>query len=97
MPLIKSAKKKLRQDKKRTFLNEGVRNSLEKAVKKAKKTASQANVTNAVKQTDKAAKKGIIHKNKAARIKSTLSKLVKTPSSSPKKSITKKPLKTVKK
>lgn len=76
MPVIKSAKKKLRQDKKRTAQNKTVRNLLKNLVKKAKKKPSEKAIREASKIADKAAKKHIIHKNKAARIKSTLSKLL---------------------
>ena len=78
MPVIKSAKKKLRQDKKRTALNKKLKNLFEKLVKLAKKSPTDKNIKSAISATDKAAKKNIIHKNKAARIKSSLSKLMKT-------------------
>ncbi len=75
MPVIKSAKKKLRKDKKRTEKNRVVKNLLKSLIKKAKKTKSIKDITNAVSMSDKMAKKHIIHNNKAARIKSQLSKL----------------------
>ncbi|MDO8460815.1 MAG: 30S ribosomal protein S20 [bacterium] len=77
MPVIKSAKKKLRQDKKRQKRNALVKNALKDLIKKARKKPSLELVKQAVSVTDKAAKHNIIHKNKAARIKSSLSKLVK--------------------
>lgn len=76
MPVIKSAKKKLRKDRKREKENSKFEAFLKSAVKKAKKTKAQKDITLAVKTADKAAKKRIIHKNKAGRIKSQLSKLV---------------------
>lgn len=76
MPVTKSAKKKMRQDKKREEENEKVRSLLKSLVKKAKKNPSQKTITDAIKLSDKAAKKHIIHKNKGARIKSALSKLL---------------------
>lgn len=76
MPVIKSAKKKLRQDKKRERTNKILRTAFRNAVKKAGKSKTSANIINAVKLTDKIAKKKLIHKNKAARIKSSLSKLI---------------------
>lgn len=75
MPVIKSAKKKLRQDRKRTLRNKNQQNLFKKMVKLAQKNPSEENIKKAVSAVDKAAKKNIIHKNKAARIKSTLSKL----------------------
>lgn len=76
MPVIKSAKKKLRQDKKRTLQNKSLENLFKKMVKEAQKNPSKENIQKAVSVVDKAAKKNIIHKNKAARIKSSLSKLL---------------------
>lgn len=75
MPVTKSAKKKLRQDKKRTLENRKVKNLLRDAIKKARKNPAEKNIIQATKLIDKAVKKYIIHKNKAARLKSSLSKL----------------------
>lgn len=72
MPVIKSAKKKQRQDKKRTLQNAKVRNLLKTLLKKAKKNPSAKIITEAVTVADKAAKNNIIHKNKASHIKSKL-------------------------
>jgi len=77
MPVIKSAKKKLRQDKKRTKANNFQRDTLKKVLKEAVKSKTAEKVRKAVSLVDKAVKKGLIHKNKAARIKSRLSKLTK--------------------
>ena len=77
MPVIKSAQKKLRQDKKRTKRNDSVRENLKTLLKKAKKSRKNEAVLQAMKALDVAAKKNIIHKNKAARLKSKLSKLLK--------------------
>lgn len=74
MPVIKSAKKKLRQDKKRTLVNKKLKNLLKIAVKTAEKKSSDENIRKAFKAVDKAAKANVIHKNKAARMKSALSK-----------------------
>lgn len=76
MPVIKSAKKKLRQDRHQEIQNIGIKNLLKSHIKIAKAEKTEKAVINAVKITDKAAKKNIIHKNKAARIKSVLSKLL---------------------
>ena len=76
MPVIKSAKKKLRKDRKREIVNKKLKNLLKKNIKLAEKNPSEANVKKAVKIIDKTAKKNIIHKNKAARIKSKLAKLL---------------------
>ncbi len=76
MPLLKHAKKKLKQDKVRTIRNKKVKNAFKLTVKKAREGASEKTVSAAFKAMDKAVKKNIIHKNKAARMKSALSKLV---------------------
>lgn len=75
MPVIKSAKKKLRQDKARTARNKAVEELMKKLLKKAKASPTSENIRLAVQATDKAAKKYIIHKNKAARVKSALAKI----------------------
>lgn len=77
MPIIKSAKKKLRQDKKREKANKLVKTSFKNAIKDAQKAKTSEKVIKAIKLVDKAVKARVIHKNKAARIKSGLSKLVK--------------------
>lgn len=76
MPVTKSAKKKLRQDKKRRERNKKLIIFFEKLLKKAKKQPSEKTITAAFSAIDKATKRNIIHKNKAARIKSSLSKLL---------------------
>jgi len=76
MPLIKSAKKKLRQDKKRQKRNNSMRDFLKEVLKKARKNPTTENIRIAFKIADKAVKKNIIHRNKAARIKSSLSKII---------------------
>ena len=79
MPVIKSAKKKLRQDRKREKTNNLLRKTFRDAVKEARKSKTAEKIKKAVKLVDKAAKKKLIHKNKAARIKSRLSKFIKSP------------------
>lgn len=74
MPVIKSAIKKLRQDKKSEKENDAFRNMLDKAVKTAKKERTEKAISHAFSLADKAAKKHLIHANKAARIKSALVK-----------------------
>ncbi len=76
MPILKHAKKKLKQDKLRTVRNKKVKTTFKLAVKKAKSEKNAKTVSGAFKAIDKAVKKNIIHKNKAARMKSALSKLV---------------------
>jgi len=77
MPVTKSAKKKLRKDKKREIDNKKLKNTLTKLIKQVKKNPTSDNFKKAVKILDISTKKRIIHSNKAARIKSKLSKLIK--------------------
>ncbi|MDP3762971.1 MAG: 30S ribosomal protein S20 [bacterium] len=84
MPIIKSAKKALRKSLKNRERNLARKRSLAKTLKtferlvKAKKTDEAKQYFPQVqKALDKAAKQGIIKRNKAARNKSRLSKLLK--------------------
>ena len=77
MPVTKTAKRALRGSFKKQSVNKIALTRLEIAIKKAKTTKSKKDVENAVSLTDKTAKIKAIHKNKAARIKSQLSKLSK--------------------
>lgn len=76
MPVIKSAKKKLRQDKKETIERAKFEASVKEAVRKAVSTKTAKVMNEAVSLLDKAAKKHIFHKNKVARIKSRLAHLL---------------------
>ncbi len=89
MPVLRHAKKKLRQDKKRKVRNRKVKDTFKELVKKAKIAKTPKALSLAFKSLDKAAKQNIIHKNKAARLKSSLTKFVAsgaTLAASPKKS-----------
>ncbi len=77
MPIIKQAAKKLRRDLRVTKRTMRVKATLKKLVKTARKTPSQKTLTAVFAALDKAAKHHIIHKNKASRLKSRLSKLLK--------------------
>lgn len=80
MPNIKSAKKRVLTAQKRTLKNKAVRSDLKTTLKKANvaledgtENAGDA-VKVAIKKIDQAAAKGLIHKNNAARKKSSLTK-----------------------
>lgn len=75
MPLIKSAIKKMRKDKKRTAHNKKIEENIKKLVKQARRSPSAKNFTGVQSALDKAVKTHLIHANKAARVKSRLSKL----------------------
>ena len=75
MPNIKSAKKRVLIAKARNDANKANRSELKTVIKKARaEGADAAAVKAAVVTVDKAAGKGLIHKNKAARLKSQLAK-----------------------
>ncbi|AKM83037.1 hypothetical protein A2422_03615 [Candidatus Woesebacteria bacterium RIFOXYC1_FULL_31_51] len=77
MPVTKTAKRALRGSSKKEKVNTLILSKLGKALRSAKKTKTKKNIETAISLADKAAKKNTIHKNKAARIKSQLSKLLK--------------------
>jgi len=72
MPHHKSAKKRLRQSKEQRLRNRGHRTELRRAVKSARQSAE--GLSAGVSALDVAAHRGIIHPNKAARLKSRLMK-----------------------
>lgn len=80
MPNIKSAKKRVKVIETKTLRNKMVKSNLKTIRKNAniaienKADDKEQLVTLANKRTDMAASKGIIHKNKAARMKSQLAK-----------------------
>lgn len=74
MPIIKSAIKKLRKDKKRTVRNKALKRRYKDLVKKALGEPTEENIKKAVSVIDRAAKRNIIHKNKASRLKSRVMK-----------------------
>lgn len=74
MPVTKSAEKKMRRDEHKRMVNLRVRRRYKKALKKAEEDPAQENINKAYSMVDMAAKKRVIHKNKAARLKSRLIK-----------------------
>ncbi len=74
MPVIKSAIKKLKQSLKHETRNRGVKKQVKELVDAFKKKPTVATYSAAVSVLDKAAKTNVIHPNKAARLKSRLSK-----------------------
>lgn len=82
MPNIKSAKKRVLTSAKKQVRNNDIVSSMKTAVKKLEKEAKHGSKDNAdeklnvaIKKIDKACSSGLIHKNKAARQKSRLTKL----------------------
>lgn len=79
MPLIKSAIKKVRKDKKRTSQNTHYVAAYKDMLKKIKKGGASAQklLSKFYSLVDKATKRKVIHKNKGKRLKSKISKLFK--------------------
>ncbi len=83
MPNTSSAKRALRKSKNRNLENRSARSSLRTVIKNFReavegedKGAAETAYRHAVKKIDQAAAKGLIHKNKASRSKSRLSRLL---------------------
>jgi small subunit ribosomal protein S20 len=77
MPIIARASKKLRHDRKRTKVIADVKLILRNTIKSFRKSPAKKQLSVVFRTIDKAAKRNIIHKNKAARLKSRLAKLLK--------------------
>lgn len=75
MPVTKSAKRALRGSTKKGVINTLITSKLEFALRQAKKLKKKDLIVKAMSLADRAAKKQVIHKNKASRIKSQLSKI----------------------
>ncbi|MFZ5800339.1 MAG: 30S ribosomal protein S20 [Candidatus Omnitrophota bacterium] len=83
MPQRRNAIKKMRQDKKRRERNLKLKNNLKKAIKKIHTLINAKNAEEAgkffkelISKLDRAIGQKLIHKNKAARLKSRLSRKI---------------------
>jgi len=75
MPILKASIKSVRKDENRREKNDYFRNALKKAIDFARKSNySEDKVKEAIKLIDKLEAKGILHRNNAARKKSSLMK-----------------------
>ena len=86
MPIIKSAKKALRQSRKRKIHNTVYKQKMKTLLKetralvgKEKIDEAKKNLSSIYKALDKAAKEGVIKKNTAARKKSRITKFLSKP------------------
>ncbi len=77
MPILKSAIKKQRQGEKRRLGNLDTKKRIKSLLDSFKKKPAPGAYTKLVSALDKAAKTNVIHKNRAGRLKSRLSKLLK--------------------
>jgi small subunit ribosomal protein S20 len=83
MPNTESAKRAMRKAERRRVRNKSQRSALKTMVKKVRTAAAGTDATASkdalgvvIKKLDQSAAKHLIHKNKAARLKSRLTKLV---------------------
>ena len=83
MPNIRSAKKRVRSNARKADVNTLVKSSMRTAIKNVEKTVVSGNkdeaankLNIALQRIDKACTSGLVHKNKAARLKSRLTKAV---------------------
>ena len=76
MPIIKSAKKRVRIASKAAIRNSKTKRSLRTAIKAFQADITSKNADSAQSAIDIAVKKGVIHKNKASNLKSKLTKKV---------------------
>jgi small subunit ribosomal protein S20 len=83
MPILKNAKKALRVSERKTVVNRRVKSRVKTALDAVKKTPTAEALQESFSAIDKAANKHLMHKNKAARVKSQLSKLLPTGASKP--------------
>lgn len=94
MPIIKSAIKKVRKDKTRTARNTKREVQLKSLIKKVRTSKESKDLQAVYSALDKAAKVKLIHPNKAARLKSRLSKgITNTVKPTKKSTVRTKPLK----
>lgn len=77
MPILKSSKKALKVAKRRKTENDTLKKKVRAAQKAFQASPTATTLKVAFSTIDKAAKKHFIHKNKASRLKSQLSKLLK--------------------
>ena len=83
MPIIKSAKKRVKTAKKAAVRNSKTKRSLKSALKLFTKKTDAKSHAGAQSALDKAAKKGVMHKNKVARAKKQLAAQAKAAGAKP--------------
>ncbi len=76
MPIIKSAIKKLRADRKRQAVNKAVKSKAINLISLFRKEAKSEGLSGVFSAIDRAAKKRVFHPRKADRLKSRLAKLL---------------------
>lgn len=74
MPILQNAKKALRSSKRKFGINARIKSQMKTAVDTVRATMSPENLSEAFSKIDRAVKRGLVHKNKAARLKSRAAK-----------------------
>lgn len=90
MPIIKSAKKRVKTARKAAVRNSKTKRSLKSALKLFRSSPTAKSHSSAQSALDKAVKKGVVHKNKAARLKKKASAKAKASGVKPAKTAVKK-------
>jgi small subunit ribosomal protein S20 len=75
MPILANAKKALRASKRKAVVNNRIRSRVKTSMDNVRKDPSQESLKEAYSAIDIASKKNVIHRNKAARLKSQMAKL----------------------
>lgn len=96
MPLIKSAIKKLRKDRKRTIVNKAKKETLKGLIKNTWVNKNTDTLKAVFSALDKAVKTNLIQRNKASRLKSRLSRGIPTTNTKKVKKVKKKIKKLIK-
>jgi len=76
MPITKSALKALRKDKRKTAINRPIKSRIKSSLDQVKESKTAKDLSVAFSAIDKALKRHLIHRNKAARLKSKASKML---------------------
>jgi small subunit ribosomal protein S20 len=85
MPLLKHAIKKMRQDARKRKVNKIITSELKSVLKRAVENPNPENINMAFSKIDRAVKVNLLHKNTAARKKSSLAKNAKSATNTSKK------------
>ncbi|HEX7017334.1 MAG TPA: 30S ribosomal protein S20 [Patescibacteria group bacterium] len=76
MPLLKHAKKALRASARKTEFNQQVKSKLRTEVSRMRTAPQVDQLARVFSAVDKAVKRHLVHRNKAARLKSQMSRLL---------------------
>ncbi len=75
MPILQNAKKALRSSQRKFVVNQRRRSRMRSAFQQVHLEKTAASISEAYRRIDRALKKKLIHRNKAARLKSQIARL----------------------